>query len=139
MRAKQSAAVITDVADVLEQSIEKAIDVEPYRFEDDVRTLLTNSTKEAIGKTWLGERDPKADQAFKAANHNYALALMGDVVSEEHLEKELAILERLDTRITRATKMLMQAKAVKEIMGAGSNNKAKIHAVGHSAEGCKLK
>ena len=58
---------------------------------------------------------------------------------KEHLEKELAILERLDTRITRATKMLMQAKAMKEIMGTGSNNKAKIHAVGQSAEGCKLK
>ena len=71
--------------------------------------------------------------SVRSCNDNYALALMGDVVSEEHLEKELAIIERLDTRITRATKMLMQAKVMKEIMGTGSNNRAKIHAVGHSA------
>ena len=61
--------------------------------------------------------------------------MMGNVVSEEHLETELAILECLDARISRGMKMLMQVKAMKEIMGTGSNNKAKIHAVEHSADG----
>jgi len=47
---------------------------------------------------------------------------------------ELAILECLDAHIARGMKMLMQSKAMKEIIDP-SNNKAKIRAVGHSAEG----
>jgi len=95
---------------------------------------LSARAKKMIRNTLLAKKDSKVDEVFKVANENYALAMMGNVVSEEHLETELAILERLDTRIARGMKMLMQSNAMKEIIGA-SNNKAKIHAIGHSAEG----
>ena len=61
---------------------------------------------------------------LKIAEDDYQLAMRGDVLTEEHLEKELAIIERLDARISRAMKTLMQAKAMKEIIGTDPKSRA---------------
>ena len=47
----------------------------------------------------------------------YELAWLGDVVTLEHLDLELKILKRLEAQDLRAMETLMQAKAIKQILG----------------------
>ena len=54
---------------------------------------------------------------LESSEVEYELAWLGDVVTLEHLDLELKILKRLEARISRAMKTLMQAKAIKQIMG----------------------
>jgi len=61
---------------------------------------------------------------LKIAEDDVQLAMCGDILTEEHLEKELAILEKLDARISRATKTLVQIKTMKEIIGTDPKTKA---------------
>ena len=80
--------------------------------EAEVQKILDDANQVAKERSYLSLSD-----LLRIAEDDYQLAMRGDVLTEEHLEKELAILERLDARVSRAMKTLMQAKAMKEIMG----------------------
>ena len=63
-------------------------------------------------------------EVFKIVEDDFQLAMRGDVLTEENLEKELEILEKLDARMSRAMKTLMQMKAMKEIIGTDPKTRA---------------
>lgn len=68
------------------------------------------------------------NKLLKLPDDDYQLAMLGDVVTVEHLNEELSILERLEARIARAMKTLMQAKAIKQIVGTDPKQQVPIHA-----------
>lgn len=87
--------------------------------ESEAKKMLDDAMIVAKGRNYLSLSD-----LLKIAEDDYQLAMRGDVLTEEHLEKELAIIERLDARISRAMKTLMQAKAMKEIIGTDPKSRA---------------
>lgn len=72
--------------------------------EAEAQKILDGANQVAKARNYLSLSD-----LLKIAEDDYQLAMRGDVLTEEHLEKELAIIERLDARISRAMKTLMQA------------------------------
>lgn len=87
--------------------------------ESEVQKILDDANQVAKERSYLSLSD-----LLKIAEDDYQLAMRGDVLTEEHLEKELAILERLEARVSRAMKTLMQAKAMKEIIGTDPRSRA---------------
>ena len=64
--------------------------------KSEAKKIMDNSLLLAKERNYLSLSD-----LLKIAEDDFQLAMRGDVLTEEHLEKELAILEKLDARVLR--------------------------------------
>jgi len=88
---------------------------------------LTDSALELVTDV-ARQMNMDINQLLKVPDDDQQLAMLGDVATVEHLNEELAILERLEARIARAMKTLMQTKAIKQIVGTDPKQQVPIHA-----------
>jgi hypothetical protein len=120
------AKVREDVKDVARR-VERTFGIERLTEVD----LLDVPVLDVLGKEGKGNLNDLAkgvemdlNELVKVSNDDYQLAMLGDVVTFEHLEKELQLLEHLEARHSRAMKTLMQSKAMKEILGTDPKSRA---------------
>jgi hypothetical protein len=115
--------VVKNVARDIERNLNIARPVAIDLLDVPVIEVLAKDEKENLTNL---ARTAKMDlkKVLEVANDDYLLAFLGDAVTMEHLEKELALLERLEARHSRAMKTLMQSKAMKEILGTDPKSRA---------------
>jgi hypothetical protein len=75
---------------------------------------------EAIAKEINSLLLPAAD--FISAHEEFALRDCAEIFTDDVVKNEIAVEERLDAMIDRATKRLVQAKAMKQMLGHTSSN-----------------
>ena len=81
-----------------------------------INQIFTDDALKIVEEAALGSHIDLND-LLKRPSDDYELAMLGDVATIDHLQAELDIMERLEARASRAMKTLMQAKAMKQIIG----------------------